>query len=357
MNKTLPHDSFCRDILADVATFLEFIDYLASVHAYLKGIINLLDMDTLIRIPGDFSDTASTGYADLAFRANVKKEFLQREAPVQVCVGFLLEHKSYRDDNVMAQLRKYHYHMMVEKLKDNASKGIPSVAIILYNGSEKWNPLSSELNHFPEVLRDIVLPFKCIFLDVDDIADETCLRKFSPRLCLFIIAMKYARNPEAHSDIFKNALDRLGEKPYNQETLDLLTSIDVYLGSWLSKTFEEVFKMDFIRPPYETIADVQRKRVEAAEKRLAEVEADIAAKNADLAAKNADIAAKDADIAAKDADLAAKNADIAAKDADIAAKDADIAAKDADIAAKDAEIAANKEQIAALKAQLAALQK
>ncbi|MCQ2106168.1 MAG: Rpn family recombination-promoting nuclease/putative transposase [Fibrobacter sp.] len=312
MNKIIPHDSFCRDILADVTTFLEFIDYLASIHAYLKGIIDLLDMDTLVRIPGDFSDTASTGYADLAFRANVKKEYLQEGNPVQVCVGFLLEHKSYRDDNVMEQLRKYHYHMMVEKLKNNASKGIPSVAIILYNGNETWNPLDSELKRFPEILRDIVLPFKCIFLDVDDIADETSLHKFSPRLCLFIIAMKYARNPEAHSDIFKNALDRLGEKPYSQETLDLLTSIDVYLGSWLSKTFEEVFKMDFIRPPYETIADVQRKRVEAAEQRLAEIEADIASKDADLAAKDADLAAKDADLAAKDAEIASLKAQIAA---------------------------------------------
>lgn len=44
-----------------------------------------------------------------------------------------------------------------------------------------------------DVLRDIVLPFKGIFVDVEGIADEVCLEKFSPRLGAFIIALKYAR--------------------------------------------------------------------------------------------------------------------------------------------------------------------
>lgn len=96
----LHHNSFCRDVLSDVDTFLEFMDYLASQNA------------------------------DLAFRAKVKPEYLSGEKPVQVCVGFLLEHKPQKDNDVLEQLRKYHYHLMVEKLKDNAGKGIPSIAII-----------------------------------------------------------------------------------------------------------------------------------------------------------------------------------------------------------------------------------
>jgi len=70
-------------------------------------------------------------------------------------------------------------------------------------------------------------------------------------------------------------------------SFDLLTSIDVYLNGWLSKTFEEELKMDFIRPPYETIADAQRKRQEALEKKLADKDAEIASLKAQLAARDA----------------------------------------------------------------------
>jgi len=87
----------------------------------------------------------------------------------------------------------------------DASKGIPSIAIILYNGIENWNPLD-KFDSYPKVLRDIVLPFKSVFVDVDDIDDETCLKKFSPRLGAFMIALKYARNPDEHREIFKKAL-------------------------------------------------------------------------------------------------------------------------------------------------------
>ncbi|WP_159433334.1 Rpn family recombination-promoting nuclease/putative transposase [Fibrobacter sp. UWEL] len=304
MNKSLRHDSFCRDGLADVSTFLEFVEYLASQNADLLAIINLLDLSTLERIPADFSDTANTGYADLAFRAKVKKEYL-RGGPVQVCVGFLVEHKSYMDDEVLEQLRKYHYHLMVEKLKENAVKGIPSVAIILYNGKDDWNPLE-KLDDYPDVLRDIVLPFKGVFVDVDDVPDETCIEKFSPRLGAFIVALKYSRDPEAHKDVFKKVLDRIGTPKKVDGTLDLVASIDVYLNGWLSKTFEEELKMDFVRPPYETIADAQRKRQEALEKKLAEKDAEIAdkdAENASLAAENASQAAR---IKELEAALAAK---------------------------------------------------
>ena len=276
MNKSLHHDSFCRDVLSDVDTFLEFMDYLAFQNADLQVIINLLDMKTLERIPGDFSDTANTGFADLAFRAKVKPEYLPGEKPVQVCVGFLVEHKSYMDNDVLEQLRKYHYHLMVEKLKENAVKGIPSIAIILYNGKESWNPLE-KLNYYPDVLRDIVLPFKGIFVDVEGIADEVCLEKFSPRLGAFIIALKYARELEPHRGIFKNALERLDL----EKDLDLVASIDVYLRRWISKNFKEVFKMDFVRPPYKTIEDDAREQREALERKVADRDAE----NASLIAR------------------------------------------------------------------------
>jgi len=318
MNKTLQHDSFCRDVLADVSTFLEFVDYLASQNVDLRNIINLLDMGSLVRIPGDYSDTATKGYADLAFTANVKSEYLPGENPVQVCFGFLLEHKSAPDDEVMEQLRRYHFYLMVDRMKENAAKGIPSVAIILYNGKEKWNPLGKII--YPQPLRDIVLPFKCVFVDVDNIDDATCLETLSPRLGAFIAALKYARNPLAHKDFFKRILDRFGNHPYNARALELLASMDVYLHCWLSENFREVYNMDFVRPPYRTIADAEREEREALEKDKAALQKDKAALQKEVAESKEALAAKDAENAAQAKEIAAKDAKIAELEAALAAK-------------------------------------
>ena len=248
------HDPFCRGVLSDVPTFIELVRYLAKVDSELENILNLLDFATFKRVPGDFSDTETHGYADLVFFANVKDELLSTPAkPIQVCVGFLVEHKSSRADDVMDQLRKYHYHLMVEKLKANADNGIPSIAIILYNGKEAWNPLQ-KLGNYPKELRRYLLPFKCVMLDVKDIPDSD-LDEMSVRLAAFFCALKYIRDPEKSRESFEKVMRRIDGALPPKEALDLLHQIDVYLGGWLKANFKEVFKMDFVRPNYKTVGD------------------------------------------------------------------------------------------------------
>lgn len=252
----LPHDPFCRGILSDVPTFLELVRYLVTVDAELNGIFNLLDQASFRRVPGDYSDTETTGYADLAFLADVKQEFLEPGTkPVQVCIGFLVEHKSTRDDGVLEQLRKYNFHLMVQQLKENAYKGLPSIAIIIYNGKENWNPLKNLYTNCPKELQRLLLPFKCIMLDVGDISDET-LDSFNARLAAFIAALKYARNLEEYRDTIRKVIDRIHKELPEAEYLDLIRQMDVYFGGWIESNYTEAFKMDFIRPNYKTVGDV-----------------------------------------------------------------------------------------------------
>lgn len=251
---TFPHDSFCRGVLSDVPTFLELLHYLTTRDEELKDIFKLLDERSFKRMPSDYSNTEKTGYADLAFSAEVLQEFLTDKAmPVQICVGFLVEHKSARDDGVMDQLRRYHYYLMENQLKANAEKGIPSIAIILYNGKDDWDPLK-KLQAYPKELQRYLLPFKCMLLNVKEISDET-LCGFGARLSAFICSMKYIRNPESSRENFKNILDRVRTELPETEALDLLHQMDVYLGGWLENNFTEVFKMDFVRPNYKTVGD------------------------------------------------------------------------------------------------------
>lgn len=249
------HDPFCRGVLSDVSTFLELVRYLTHKDAELNNIFNLLDQATFRRVPGDYSDTENWGYADLVFLADVKSEFLPNKAtPVQVCVGFLVEHKSIPDNGVLEQLRRYYNNLMVQKMKDNVRRGIPSIAIILYNGKENWNPLQSTFANWPHELQRLMLPFKCIMLDVDDVTDDE-LDSFSVRLAAFFAALKYVRDPEGHRSTFRRILDRIHKELSETEALDLLHQVDVYFGGWLKENFEEAFKMDFIRPNYKTVGD------------------------------------------------------------------------------------------------------
>ena len=259
------HDSFCRGVLSDVPTFLELARYLTTRDAELDAIFNLLDKNSFRRVPGDFSDTEKTGYADLVFTAEVLPEFVaDKVKPVEVCVGFLVEHKSARDDDVLEQLRKYHYYLMESKLKANAEKGIPSVAIILYNGKDNWNPLK-KLKAYPRELQRYLLPFKCILLNVKDISDPE-LDGFGARLAAFICAMKYIWNPEGSRGTFKKVLERVRKDLPESDALDLLLQMDVYLKGWLKVNFMEAFKMDFVRPNYKTVGDALREQEEAAKK-------------------------------------------------------------------------------------------
>ncbi|MCQ2049827.1 MAG: Rpn family recombination-promoting nuclease/putative transposase [Candidatus Saccharibacteria bacterium] len=247
MSISLLHDPFCRDVLSDVSTFLEFVEYLTSRDEDLKSIVDLLDKNSFLGI----SD-------DLVFLAKVKKEFLPNENESgRLSVGFLLEHKSCRDDKAIEQILRYQHHLVEENRMIGIDKDLPLVAMIVYNGVESWNPLEEMYSIYPKIMHDYLLPFKCVFLDVSTVPDDKCLNEFTPRLGAFIGALKYARNPENHSDFLAHVVKRIKTSLTGNESLDLLTSMDVYFRYWISENFKEAFNMDFVRPPYKTIHDAE----------------------------------------------------------------------------------------------------
>lgn len=263
MNIKLLHDPFCRGTLCEISRFLELLNYLASRDGDLSMILDLLDLDSIERIPGDYSDTESHGYADLAFMAKVKGTETEETdtPPAQVSFGFLVEHKSSKDKGVVGQLLKYYHHLMVRRLQQNAEEGIPSVAIILYNGTEDWNPLEDLLEKFPPRLRMFALPFKCVMLNVAEVSDETCLGQMGAELGAIIATMKYVRDPSKARELFKSVLIRLKGNGFTERTLDLVHQMDVYCNGWIRSEFKEILKVDFVRPPYKTVADAIREEV------------------------------------------------------------------------------------------------
>ncbi|MCQ2089700.1 MAG: hypothetical protein MJY93_05580 [Fibrobacter sp.] len=116
---------------------------------------------------------------------------------------------------------------MVQHLKNNVVEGVPSVAVILYNGVQAWNPLEDLLEKYPPELRQMVLPFKCVMLNVDDVSDETCLVSMGAELGAIVATMKYVRNPAQKHELFRRILIRLKGDKFTQRTLDLVRQMDV----------------------------------------------------------------------------------------------------------------------------------
>lgn len=78
----------------------------------------------------------------------------------------------------------------------------------------------------------MVLPFKCVMLNVDDVSDETCLVSMGAELGAIVATMKYVRNPAQKHELFRKILIRLKGDKFTQRTLDLVRQMDVYCNGW-----------------------------------------------------------------------------------------------------------------------------
>ena len=128
------HDPFFRYIYSVPENARTLLQLAQRKNLELRRMLSSVDMQSLELIPGSFSNVKEWGQSDLAFKARFKdgSEFF---------VGILLEHKSYRKSDVLSQIYKYTFEVMVNK---NATdfRWLQTKAIIIYNGQSEWNPMA-----------------------------------------------------------------------------------------------------------------------------------------------------------------------------------------------------------------------
>ena len=157
MNHKNIHDRYFRKVFADTNRMAAFLQLSAKHNKSLAEFLSLVDLSTLKEISETALDGENMpGSADLAFlvdlKTNENKNSTKRK---QLLVGIIAEHKSYKDSEVLEQLTRYWYSIMNKKWMN-----IPTVAIIVYNGAEKWNPLEKPLfKDYPAYFHKIGLPF------------------------------------------------------------------------------------------------------------------------------------------------------------------------------------------------------
>ena len=186
-------------------------------------------------------------------------------------MGVLLEHKSGRDPGVIEQIAGYVNSVMRVQDKNRIYSGIPTMAIIFYNGRENWNPLKSLEEGYPEYFRGSVLPFRCAFVNMADIHDNDCLACEDVATGMGVVAMKYAYDKEKLLEILPRFRDALRKMPRNEASC-LLQKISLYLYEYVGKDILKELDMAFVsvgqKYGFESAGDYFRKKIAEARKEV-----------------------------------------------------------------------------------------
>ena len=264
------HDNFFRTIFADPKNTANLISLAAKNNPNLKELLSLINLETLQEISGAATREGASGSGDLTFKVEIKnstkKNFKknseadkgsnsENNLPDQLLVGLILEHKSYRDSKIRNQLLKYYFEVMHQK-----AGNIPAVAIIVYNGRDKWNPLKIKPHPgYPEFFQKVGLPFRVEFIDLG--REPVDFSNLDPLLALAIAAMRMVFDAYGAEKYFKMALRRLLKSKQNFRSI--VEEILVYLRGMLPEEEKEMI-MDSLEviqnKGYVSIADADYNR-------------------------------------------------------------------------------------------------
>lgn len=156
-----------------------------------------VDMSSLELIPGSFSNVKEWGESDLAFKARIK-------GGSEIFVGILLEHKSYRESDVLSQIYRYTFEVMRNKGASDFG-WLPTKAIIIYNGQTGWDPMADFRTRYRGQFNGRELPFECVLVNLAEISDESCLREPNVEAAIGALVMKHAFD----ADGLKSIVDKL----------------------------------------------------------------------------------------------------------------------------------------------------
>ena len=228
------HDPFFRYIYAipeNTRTLLRLAEHRNSE---LRRMLSSVDMQSLELIPGSFSNVKEWGQSDLAFKAKFKdgSEFF---------VGILLEHKSYRKNDVLSQIYEYTFEIMVNK---NATdfRWLQTKAIIIYNGQSDWDPLAEFRKKHKDCADGQDLPFECVLVNLADIPDKLCFLESNVEAAVGVLVMKHAFDEDGLKGIV-DKLNMLLSKMENGARATLVDKIVLYLGEYIDEDVVEELRM------------------------------------------------------------------------------------------------------------------
>ena len=228
------HDPFFRYIYAVPENARTLLRLAEHGNPDLGNMLSVVDLSTLELIPGSFSNVREWGESDLAFKARTK-------AGPEVFVGILLEHKSYRKSDVLSQIYRYVFEVMVNKGATDF-KWLPTKAVIIYNGQNHWDPVAEFRAKYGNSLEGRELPFECVLVNLANILDEDCFAEKNVEAAVGAIVMKYAFDGGMLKELGGKLVRMLFNMENNARAV-LVEKIELYLGEFLDEDIVQELKM------------------------------------------------------------------------------------------------------------------
>ena len=228
------HDGFFRYIYSKPTKAKTLLTLAREVNMELDSMLSDVDLDSLKPIPEFYNNVNEKGEADLAFKANIKEG-------KEIFVGILLEHKSYTDRQILDQLGRYAFNVMVNK-NDTDLRWIPTKAIVIYNGTKGWDPLADFKRKNRAKFQGKDLPFEFVLVNLSDLNDDKCFSNENVEAAMGALVMKYAFDKQGLSDRVFDIGCRL-ESLGNFEKAVFLEKINLYLGEFIDEENLEELQM------------------------------------------------------------------------------------------------------------------
>lgn len=233
----------------------------------LRKILKNVNLNTLEEIPERYDNVDERGEADIAFR-------VEATGGERYYFGILLEHKSEHKGNVLEQTFRYAFNVVVNK-SNPKFKWMPTKTIIIYNGTDNWDPLAEYRSTPHPKFNGKDLPFECAFIDLKQLRDELISLCESAEAAVGLFAMKYAFDVEAFSAALAK-MEPLFRKMDPAKGTTLVEKIKLYLGEFITEDVQRRLDMAFKsigqKLGFVSAGDVRRARERAAEKRGREAE-------------------------------------------------------------------------------------
>ncbi|MCQ2103054.1 MAG: Rpn family recombination-promoting nuclease/putative transposase [Fibrobacter sp.] len=269
MNKKKDHDGMFKTAFRDPKRAAALLKLAARKNRRLARFLKVVDLKTMRAERSESDRQGLKGSADLAFSLNIKNS----NNKTKLFVGLVLEHKSYPDNDVVSQLEHYFYELFRLSRPD-----CPMVAVIVYNGEIKWNPLKAKLYaKYPEYFHDIGYPFKIEMINVGKEVGDIDFSKLNPYVSLALVAMKFVFNAEKYRPLMDKAMAYFLD-PKNKIDSSFIQEVFLYLGKETSSEYREAIMdrpeimAERKRNGFVSVADVIRAEGEANGRAKAEEE-------------------------------------------------------------------------------------
>ena len=154
-----------------------------------------------------------------------------------------MEHKSYTDKQILDQLGRYAFNIMVNK-NDTDFRWFPTKAIVIYNGTRGWDPLADFRRKNRAKFQGKDLPFEFALVNLSELDDERCLSEVNVEAAVGALVMKYAFDRRGLSEMASAIGCRL-ELLGNFGKDCFLEKINLYLGEFIGEEDLEELQMAF----------------------------------------------------------------------------------------------------------------